>query len=194
MPSPVFASVSQRRAIFAFNRAQRSNSSVSELHFRPFGASHGERVRRRLSTAMPGNDPDTEFDCLLDKKNMPPPQSTSEATQSILAIGNSRILDFEDASEEHSNDLEYGEVVVRQPLQRPGNPVAECRAMSGSAWLYFPHLELLFLLFAFEGVVAAQVAAVRNAQHTPLRIVSSLVLVSTAFVEAFPSIGDCLTS
>eukprot|EP00903_Cladosiphon_okamuranus_P017681 g16281.t1 len=37
--------------------------------------------------------------------------------------------------------------------------VVECREKSQSAWLHFPHVELVFLLFAFEGAVAAQVSA-----------------------------------
>lgn len=31
-------------------------------------------------------------------------------------------------------------------------------------WLHFPHLELLFLFWAFEGAVAAQVSALKNAE------------------------------
>ena len=34
-------------------------------------------------------------------------------------------------------------------------PIAEFRNRSSSAWLHFPHFELLFLFFAFEGVVTA---------------------------------------
>lgn len=43
------------------------------------------------------------------------------------------------------------------------NPILVCRRRSRSIWLHFPHLELLYLFWAFEGAVAAQVSAVRNA-------------------------------
>ncbi|CAM9339220.1 unnamed protein product, partial [Scytosiphon promiscuus] len=43
------------------------------------------------------------------------------------------------------------------------HPILACRRRSRSVWLHFPHLELLFLFWAFEGAVAAQVSALMNA-------------------------------
>lgn len=40
--------------------------------------------------------------------------------------------------------------------------LADCRYRSRSVWLYFPHIELLFLLFAFEGAIASQLATMRG--------------------------------
>ncbi|CAN0166666.1 unnamed protein product, partial [Ectocarpus sp. 4 AP-2014] len=40
--------------------------------------------------------------------------------------------------------------------------VSECRELSQSAWLHYPHLELVFLFFAFEGAVTSQVSALRS--------------------------------
>lgn len=40
--------------------------------------------------------------------------------------------------------------------------ISDCRDRSRSAWLHFPHVELVFLLFAFEGAVGAQASALRN--------------------------------
>lgn len=40
--------------------------------------------------------------------------------------------------------------------------IAECRTKSDSAWLHFPHVELVFLFFAFEGAVVAQLSAIRE--------------------------------
>lgn len=45
-------------------------------------------------------------------------------------------------------------------------PIDECRSQSGSAWLHFPHIELLFLLFAFEGAVASEASAIRQGFDT----------------------------
>ncbi|CAM9702642.1 unnamed protein product, partial [Laminaria digitata] len=42
--------------------------------------------------------------------------------------------------------------------------VSVCRDRSTSAWLHFPHVELMFLLFAFEGAVAAGVSALRESR------------------------------
>lgn len=42
------------------------------------------------------------------------------------------------------------------------NLISECRDHLNSKWLHFPHVELLFLFFAFEGAVAAQVSALRG--------------------------------
>lgn len=43
------------------------------------------------------------------------------------------------------------------------HPILACRRRSRSMWLHFPHLELLFLFWAFEGAVAAQVSALKDA-------------------------------
>lgn len=48
--------------------------------------------------------------------------------------------------------------------QMEQNPILTCRRKSRSIWLHFPHLELLFLFWAFEGAVAAQVSAIRTAE------------------------------
>lgn len=56
--------------------------------------------------------------------------------------------------------------------------VERCRRHSGSTWLYFPHMELLFLLFAFEGAVAAQASAIRTADCEEIVVAASIALVS----------------
>ena len=56
--------------------------------------------------------------------------------------------------------------------------IAECRERSQSAWLHFPHVELVFLLFAFEGAVAAQVAAVRENSSPAVFFLALSTLVS----------------
>eukprot|EP00903_Cladosiphon_okamuranus_P012907 g12051.t1 len=62
-----------------------------------------------------------------------------------------------------SNDEEEGESGVKRHKTRLNmEKIAECRERSQSAWLHFPHVELVFLLFAFEGAVASQVSALRE--------------------------------
>ncbi|CAN0446102.1 unnamed protein product, partial [Ectocarpus sp. 12 AP-2014] len=41
-------------------------------------------------------------------------------------------------------------------------PVAKCRDRSKSLWIHFPHVELLFILYAFQGALAAQIDVLRN--------------------------------
>lgn len=143
---------------------------------------------------MPDDDADAECDSFLGSKKMSPPHSTRAGHQKASTSGKSSVWHIKDTNEEHSSDQENGYVAMKRPPQRRVDPITECRDMSGSVWLYFPHVELLFLLFAFKGVVAAQVVAVRNAQHSPLRIVATLVLVSFISLEAFRYTRICLAS
>ncbi|CAM9250711.1 unnamed protein product [Hapterophycus canaliculatus] len=64
---------------------------------------------------------------------------------------------IDDADEE-----ERAPAVSRRDKRLNMNKIAECREKSQSAWLHFPHIELVFLLFAFEGAVVAQVSAIRE--------------------------------
>lgn len=41
-------------------------------------------------------------------------------------------------------------------------PVAKCRDRSKSLWIHFPHVELLFILYAFQGALAAQIDVLRH--------------------------------
>lgn len=65
------------------------------------------------------------------------------------------------------------------------SPVAECREHSRSAWLHFPHVELVFLFFAYEGAVASQVSALREAGCPPVMIAAGLALVRTQHALSF---------
>lgn len=58
------------------------------------------------------------------------------------------------------------------------SPVAECREHSTSAWLHFPHVELVVLFFAYEGAVASQVSALREGGCPSVMITAAVALVS----------------
>ncbi|CAM9524910.1 unnamed protein product [Pylaiella littoralis] len=68
----------------------------------------------------------------------------------------------------------------RAPLSGDGSPfknaVAKCRERSASIWLHFPHVELSFLLFSFEGAVAAYLSALRHSQCMDFLIPSLIFL------------------
>lgn len=69
------------------------------------------------------------------------------------------------------------------------NKVAECREQSQSAWLHFPHIELIFLLFAFEGAVVAQVAAIRESTSPVVFILAIACLVSLPTLKESPPVS-----
>lgn len=74
------------------------------------------------------------------------------------------------------NDEEQGAPALTRRQNRLNmNKIAECREKSRSAWLHFPHVELVFLLFAFEGAVAAQVSAIRESTS---KVVLCLAIIS----------------
>lgn len=72
-----------------------------------------------------------------------------------------------------------GLVVVGRDDENWLSPVAECREVSASVLLHFPHIELLFLVFAFEGAVAAQIGAIRHATCPQVFCTAVIVLVRT---------------
>ncbi|CAN0064874.1 unnamed protein product, partial [Choristocarpus tenellus] len=46
-----------------------------------------------------------------------------------------------------------------------------------SIWLYFPHLELLFLLFAYQGASSAEARMLRSG-CVPLVVIGAIAMVS----------------
>lgn len=79
-----------------------------------------------------------------------------------------------------SDEEEGAHVVALHGSAGRLSPIEECRGMSTSAWLYFPHIELGFLFFAFEGSVASQVSGIRNAECGWVLYTALAILVSTA--------------
>lgn len=61
--------------------------------------------------------------------------------------------------------------------------VAECRGKSESAWLHFPHVELLFLYFAFEGAVIAELSVLQNSDCPAVFYTTVAALVSPVKVS-----------
>lgn len=86
-----------------------------------------------------------------------------------------------DGYETDCSDEEEGGRRRRQALTRVESrlsPVAECREHSTSAWLHFPHVELVVLFFAFEGAVASQLSALREGGCPSVMITAAVALVS----------------
>eukprot|EP00904_Undaria_pinnatifida_P013952 jgi/Undpi1/9688/HiC_scaffold_27.g12144.m1 len=82
--------------------------------------------------------------------------------------------------EESDDDQEKGGQKRGQSVTRDEsrlNPLSVCRDRSQAAWLHFPHIELLFLFFAFEGAVATEVAVLRDSRCPWVIIVSATALI-----------------
>jgi hypothetical protein len=60
--------------------------------------------------------------------------------------------------------------------ERRDAPLAHVRQRSRSVWLHFPHVELLFLLLAYEGATTAQ-ASMLNSECKELVVMASILLV-----------------
>ncbi|CBJ28116.1 hypothetical protein Esi_0092_0020 [Ectocarpus siliculosus] len=69
------------------------------------------------------------------------------------------------------------------------DPILACRRRSRSMWLHFPHLELLFLFWAFEGAVAAQLSALKNAECAHVFWLALAALVGSPFRRLRQSSG-----
>ncbi|CAM9523853.1 unnamed protein product [Ectocarpus sp. 6 AP-2014] len=65
---------------------------------------------------------------------------------------------------QRTDEEEGGRGLVPMCSENQLSPVATCREHSTSAWLHFPHVELVFLFFAFEGAVASFASAIRNSE------------------------------
>lgn len=88
------------------------------------------------------------------------------------------IDDNEGVEVKEDKDQEKGSSNEDRAVNEIVDPVIDCRDKSTSAWLHFPHVELLFLLFAFEGFVVAQIYGIQQSRCLSVQIVAVVVLVS----------------
>ncbi|CAM9688565.1 unnamed protein product [Ectocarpus fasciculatus] len=61
-------------------------------------------------------------------------------------------------------------------------PVAKCRDRSKSLWIHFPHVELLFILYAFQGALAAQIDVLRHGSGALVPVAAIALVVYPVFV------------
>lgn len=172
------------------NLQDRAETEIASARSR--GMSMDE-LRTRLCTGqrcrtIPNLDAETESggatalgSGLSRASNLPPQlQSTTGDSQDIMERRGDGASSLGGGGlQRHGSDEIQGLVVVRG---HEGNfrPIEQCRNRSRSAWLHFPHVELLFLFFAFEGAVASQVSAIRHGGCRLIIIVASVALVSGA--------------
>lgn len=136
----------QERAKGDLAAAERRKTPVAELRAR----FRGGRTIRRTSPSM-------------DDPSPPASGSTSISNGNLTPVDeNTSRHDVNGRSNRSGSDAE-GCLVPIHGGRGDRNPVAICREHSRSVWLHFPHVELLFLFFAFEGAVGSQAAVLRDA-------------------------------
>ena len=133
------------------NEAQKQGVPISELRARLLDGPHATR-------AMPANESRSNA-C----EQRPPLPAT------VLNAAIYRPSCAGDIEKNKDIDGDDRNVITTRgkmlTMDRPNlRAIAECREKSGSAWLHFPHMELMFVLYAFEGAVAAQLAAIRRGE------------------------------
>lgn len=106
------------------------------------------------------------------------PQLESEESDGPRYSGSKRLTS---TTEGYSSDEEKGaQYVSATPSASELGPVETCREKSNSEWLFFPHVELEFLLIAFHGSVASQACAILNSTSTQMKVYAVIVLVRQA--------------
>lgn len=102
------------------------------------------------------------------------PQLELEESDGPRYSGSKRLTS---TTEENSSDEEKGvQRVSATHSESELGPVETCREKSNSGWLFFPHVELEFLLIAFHGSVASQAWAIHNSS-TQVKVYAVIVLV-----------------
>eukprot|EP00903_Cladosiphon_okamuranus_P018718 g17231.t1 len=138
-------------------KAQARGLSFSELS----AARSGRRPR--LSGGNDGSFRSESSDTTL----LPQKMARSQSWMSWHKSGSRRFIDDEE---------ENGEPRMKRANGRMGE-ISQCREISQSPWLHFPHLELVFLIFAFEGAVTSQVSALKDTNSSKVFYVAAVTLV-----------------
>ena len=100
---------------------------------------------------------------------------TGKKTRQGLALEVPVDEDLDDSDEEEGG----GNGLVPMRGESRLSPVATCREHSTSAWLHFPHIELVVLFFAFEGAVASFASAMRHSECPEVFYTALVAMVST---------------
>lgn len=140
--------------------AERRDVGVAELSVRRFGG----RVARRLWPTGGGGR-------IVDDGSAPmhhPPRNAAQCR------GGASLLHMNG----NASDSKAGCRMIMDSL----NPTEECRRMWTSVWLHFPHIELGFLFFAFEGSVVSQLSAILYSECGWVKYTAVAILVSAVNV------------
>lgn len=159
-------------ALYRANRQERAKEEVEMARLRGTPIRGLTISRRSKWGTRSDEDPDSETGTKSQGSRLrqrPPRRASALQTMS-------------DYGEKSSDDEEKGNEDVTHSKSR-WRRFLEYRDRSTSAWLHFPHVELLFLLFAFEGAVAAGVSALRESRCTWVIATASTALVSRLYLS-----------
>ena len=164
-------SENQKRAKIEWEEAQRRRMSDGEIRARLSGKS----IRHQV---LPMVNDDTDTGCGVTALSPEPPTSlsTPRATTNLWPAFSAFEKDTSRGKFKGNEEEGVSDELWQQ--QDVPDPIVECRDRSTSLWLHFPHVELGFLIFAFEGFIAAQVYGVRQTGCLPVSITAAIVLVS----------------
>ena len=164
-------SVNQKRAKIEWEGAQRRRMTDSEIRARL----SGKTIRHKV-LPMANDDPDTDCGETVLSPEPPTSLSTPRATTNLGPAFSA--VEKDTSRGKIDRDQEKGVSDELWQQQDVPDPIVKCRDRSLSLWLHFPHVELGFLIFAFEGFIAAQVFGVRQTGCLPVSITAAIVLVS----------------
>ena len=136
----------------------------------------GKTVRQQV---VPVADDDAETECSITSATSIGTSTPLSTLPRNVDVWQGGLLYHQYAFDRRGNRAhERGSLIVPNKQHGILDPIVECRDMSASAWLHFPSVELVFLFFAFEGFIAAQVSGVRQTGCLAGSITSAVVLVS----------------
>ena len=101
-------------------------------------------------------------------------------TQKYATAGVAQCRARGETVEQLAGRLKDGPGISRMYLNR--GAVVKCRELSRSVWLYFPYIELVFLFYAFNGAVAAQMSALNHPGCSGVLIPSTVIFVSPPII------------
>ncbi|CAN0278175.1 unnamed protein product [Ascophyllum nodosum] len=159
----------KKRAKIEWEGAQRRRMTDSEIRARL----SGKTIRHKV-LPMANDDPDTDCGETVLSPEPPTSLSTPRATTNLWPAFSA--VEKDTSRGKIDRDQEKGVSDELWQQQDVPDPIVKCRDRSPSLWLHFPHVELGFLIFAFEGFIAAQVFGVRQTGCLPVSITAAIVL------------------
>lgn len=120
-----------------------------------------------------------QFEAGVDPLDTTTPASSERRREAVsLNAALYRVRSERDQDDEFKSKDEEGGNISDNSYKVLVNPVAECRHYSRSAWLHFPHIELMFLFFAFEGAIVSQLSVLRDGDCPAVFFTAAIALVS----------------
>lgn len=152
----------QQWATESVAEARQKGGSMAELSARLFGGRHTRRTLYVGQEHSVANESSTHTESSSTRTRLRALPLNAVAYRDRLILVNEDGLGRSTAASGISMSRRGSGVSNVSSICDVRTPIAECRDKSKSAWLHFPHFELVFLFFAYEGAVASQAYAIRH--------------------------------